>query len=275
MAIHSVRVDSNVLSAIQSASRKVGVDFDYMVKKAGVESNFQTDIKAKTSSATGLYQFLDQTWLGMIKRHGERHGLGRFAAEISQDDKGRFQVEDPRMKDKILSMRNDPKTSALMAAEFASDNANYLKSGGIESVGGTELYLAHFLGAGGARKFLSHMQDNPQQNAASLFPAAAKANKNVFYDPQGRARSLKDVHAFFEKRMDQQGDWEIAESKFEKPMPMAGSVFESQSNVLGDFSKMDQTVRSYHQGFPNLGAGQLVDPTTLLWLLQLDVPSEA
>jgi len=56
-----------VIGAIKHASQKTGVDFDYLVNQARTESSFRPDVKASTSSATGLYQFLDQTWLGTVK----------------------------------------------------------------------------------------------------------------------------------------------------------------------------------------------------------------
>src|SRR3546814_20136567 len=56
-----------------------------------------------------------------------------------------------------------------------------------------DLYLAHFLGVGGAAKFLSTHDRAPQATAASLFPAAARANRSIFYDRQGHARSLAEI----------------------------------------------------------------------------------
>ena len=68
-------------------------------------------------------------------------------------------------------------------------------------VGATELYLAHFLGAGGAASFLNARDENPLTPAADLYPKAARANRGVFYDPKtGKARSLAQVYDFFDKK---------------------------------------------------------------------------
>lgn len=192
---------SSVTSAIAHASAKTGVDFNYLVNQANVESSMNPNAKAKTSSASGLYQFIEQTWLRMVKTHGEDNGLGQYAQAIRQNRDGDFTVTDRRMRSTILNLRNDPKTASLMAAELATENNNYLKQtvGGDPS--GTDLYLAHFLGAQGASNFLKSMQKNPWAPAASIFPEAAKSNRNVFY-AQGRPLSLQQIYNKFDAKFD-------------------------------------------------------------------------
>lgn len=189
-----------VLEAIKTASRRTGVDFAYLLEKAAAESSFDAKAKAKTSSASGLYQFIEKTWMQMVKNHGDKYGLGRYAAAI--DDSGR--VADPALRREILSLRNDPEKSALLAAEFASDNAKHLRGNlGAEygEIGSTELYFAHFMGAAGATSFLKAYKKNPLATAADLFPKAANANRNVFYDQKtGKARSLAGVYDFFDRK---------------------------------------------------------------------------
>src|SRR3546814_1504813 len=62
-----------VRSAIAQASRRTGMDFGYLYKQARIESGLRPDAKARTSSATGLYQFIDQSWLAALKRRSEEH----------------------------------------------------------------------------------------------------------------------------------------------------------------------------------------------------------
>lgn len=175
----------NVLHAIKDASARTGVDFAYLVKQAAAESSFKPGIKAKTSSATGLYQFIESTWLSMVKKYGPAHGIE--TAGKSRED--------------ILAMRKDPEKASLMAAEFASENEKFLRSHYNGDIGATELYFAHFLGAGQAAAFLNARVENPQTEAAILFPKAARANRNVFYEPAtGQARSLQEVYTFFDRK---------------------------------------------------------------------------
>lgn len=195
------------MSALQSASAKTGVDFSYLVQKAGMESNFDPSAKAKTSSAEGLFQFIDNTWLSMVKKHGAKHGMAKEAELIQQNKNGKFFIPDQKTEDAVLDMRNNPDKASAMAAELAKSNENYLKhhvpgyNGQSADDKKTNMYLAHFMGAGGAAKFMNAMNANPDQAAASTFKSAARANKNVFFEKNGQEKSLEDVYAFFDTKM--------------------------------------------------------------------------
>ncbi|MFZ1990358.1 MAG: transglycosylase SLT domain-containing protein, partial [Alphaproteobacteria bacterium] len=60
----------SVTQALAKASRATGVDFSYLLNTAKRESSLNPDAKSKTSSATGLFQFVEQTWLQALKAHG-------------------------------------------------------------------------------------------------------------------------------------------------------------------------------------------------------------
>ena len=141
---------------------------------------------ASTSSAAGLYQFTGGTWLQTVDRHGTRHGLDWAASAI---EGGRV---DPAMRAQIMAMRFDPNASALMAAELANDNKAALTGLLGRAPDAAELYMAHFLGAEGATKFLAALQSDPTQSAAALLPSAAAANRGIFYDAAG-PRSVAGV----------------------------------------------------------------------------------
>ena len=191
----------SVLNSIKQASAKTGVDFAYLLDQAKAESNFNPSAKAKTSSATGLYQFIDQTWLSMVKKHGAKHGLSSFADKIEIKN-GKASVDNKADKDAILNLRNNPEIASSMAAELAKSNEAYLKHHvkGFES-GSTELYFAHFLGANGAARFLNAMNQDGDQIASKVFKREAAANKNVFFDKAtGKPRTLKQVYDFFDKK---------------------------------------------------------------------------
>ncbi|MCD8497212.1 MAG: lytic transglycosylase domain-containing protein [Alphaproteobacteria bacterium] len=167
------QVPKSVVFAIHDASQKSGVDFSYLVKQAGVESSFDPNAKARGSSATGLYQFIQSTWLNMVERHGDKYGI---------DTDGMSRKE-------ILALRKDPELSSYMAAELANENREVLENNWGGEVGETELYLAHFMGSGGASSFLRAHDRNPMMAAADLFPEAARSNRAVFFDGH-RARSV-------------------------------------------------------------------------------------
>ncbi len=184
LAALSARAPQGVLNAIKTASAKTGVSFTYLMEKAAAESNFKVDAKAKTSSATGLFQFIESTWMDMVKTHGAKHG-----------------IDTAQSKSTLLNLRKNPEVASLMAAEFAEGNKAYLEKTIGGDIGNTELYFAHFMGAGGASAFLSQLKKNPLSVAADIFPKEARANRNVFYDRStGEAKTLQQVYDFFDKK---------------------------------------------------------------------------
>lgn len=202
MTVPFVQRSGGVHGAIQLASQRTGIDFNYLLGQAQVESGMRTNARAGTSSATGLYQFIEQSWMGVVKEHGAEHGMGWAANSIQRTSSGRYYVADPEARRAILNLRNDPTAASLMAAEHASDNKDALEGSLGRDATGTDLYMAHFLGIGGAKKFLGAMEANPNRSAASLFPAAARANRNVFYNSDGVPRSLGDVYRRFTQKLD-------------------------------------------------------------------------
>jgi hypothetical protein len=190
-----------VTAAIQLASARTGIQFDYLLNQARVESSLNPEARARTSSATGLFQFIEQTWLGMVKQHGAAHGLGWAADSIQRGRNGHYYVADPQLRRQILDLRRQPEASSAMAAELASDNGRYLASRLGRPALPVDLYLAHFLGAGGAARFLRAHDSNPGAAAAAMLPAAARANRAVFYNRDGSARSFAEIREHFAERM--------------------------------------------------------------------------
>jgi hypothetical protein len=189
-----------VIQAVQKAAQRTGADFSFLMQKAATESSFNPAAKAKSSSATGLFQFIDSTWLNMVKQHGAKYGLGKLAGQIEIRD-GKACVGDCAVKAEILNLRKNPEIAALMAGEFSAENKKYLAGHTRGRVGATEMYLAHFMGADGAAKFLNSRNNDGTATAARLFPAEARANKNVFFDSAtGRARSLNEIYDSFAKK---------------------------------------------------------------------------
>lgn len=189
----------SVVNALKQASDKTGVDFSYLMEQAATESSFNAKAKARSSSATGLFQFIDSTWLSMVKEHGGKYGLQEFSDKISVNKKGRASVSDSAAHKEILEMRKDPKLSAFMAAEFALKNKQHLEKTLGRKANATDMYMAHLLGPNGATKFLKTLDTTPAKGADDVLPRAARANKNLFYEQANtsKARSVKDIYAHF------------------------------------------------------------------------------
>lgn len=282
---------ANVVQAVQTASQRTGVSFNYLMNKAKQESSFNPSAKAGTSSATGLYQFIDSTWLHAIKEYGEGLGLGKIADNISMDNKGRPQVLDMQIKQQILKLRENPEIAATITAEMTKDNASHLENSLGTSVGESDLYLAHFLGLGGAEKFLKTRQDNPSQAAADIFPAAASANRNIFFDKNGQKRSVNDVYDLFAKKMDATPDGGpvIAMAETRKTENIAHKIAGQEANhnsiinalgIVSDIATQGQRqlLESLLAGVNNFGGARndssLLSPYTSLVLAKLQSPDE-
>ena len=194
----AARAPGDIRSAIQQASASTGVPFSYLVAQAEQESGFKADARASTSSAAGLYQFTEQTWLRMVREHGDKHGVADLARALGESG-GR---PDAGTKAQILALRDDPKLSAAMAAEYARGNHTQLAQSLGREIGATDLYLAHFLGAGGATRFLGALRTEPGRAASELLPEAAAANRGVFYAADGRARSVDEIYDRFAAKFD-------------------------------------------------------------------------
>jgi hypothetical protein len=197
MAIDSVAgsASSQVAGAIRSAARSTGASFEYLLTTAQIESNLNPAAQATTSSAKGLYQFIEQTWLGTLKQAGAAHGYGQYADAISQGADGRYEVADPNQRAAIMRLRSDPTASAVMAGAFTQTNAAQLANAIDRDPTEGELYIAHFLGPDGAAKLINIATMQPRANAADMFPQAAAANRSIFYDSAGRGRSASEVYS--------------------------------------------------------------------------------
>lgn len=197
-ALQGVR--SRVTGAIKQAAADTGTSFEYLVATAKMESNFNPSATASTSSAKGLFQFIDQTWLGTVKEAGAQLGYGKYADAITRSPSGGYSVADPEARAAILKLRDDPAASSAMAGVLTQSNSFKLTGMIGRRPSDSELYMAHFMGVGGAAKLISNAETNPNASGAALFPKAAAANRSIFYDRGGGARSVAQVYAVLSAR---------------------------------------------------------------------------
>ena len=238
--ISPVAARPQIFAALENASARTGVDFDYLLQTAERESGLKTSAKAKTSSAAGLFQFIEETWLSTVKKHGAEFGLGAQAAAIEAGSDGRHKVSDPAVRQEILALRHDPKVSALMAGALTQDSADGLESGLGRAPRDGELYIAHFLGMGGAVRLIQAAETQPGQSAAALFPKAAAANKAVFYGSDGQPRSVAQV---YQKLVDGPGSSSTTQMAYEDGLRggydlggFSQSTVRSLAHVVGQYN---------------------------------------
>lgn len=193
MGIGAIPSSGGVEAAIRRASGATGVDADFLVRTARRESALNPSARAQTSSAAGLFQFIEQTWLGTVKAHGAKHGYGQYADLIYRGGDGRWRVEGSA-RNVVLDLRFDPQAASTMAGELTASNAAYLRGHTGREPGAGDLYAAHFLGPAGAAQLMDAMDRRPGGSAVALFPQAASANRSIFYR-DGRPATVAEVHA--------------------------------------------------------------------------------
>jgi len=210
-----MKIRRHLVQTIVRAAQAVQTDPVLLMAVADKESSFVTAVQAKTSSATGLYQFIERTWLGVVRDFGPRYGLEKEAALVTSDANDRPVITDPAERARVLELRRDPYLSALMAGEMLKrDAARIAQRIGRELTLG-EVYLAHFLGADDAGEFLANVVNKPAAAAAVLLPGPARANRSIFFAAgrfvgRGRHRkpaslSVAQVHEKIETMMTTRG----------------------------------------------------------------------
>jgi len=180
LAFGDMKVSRWIVEAVVSAARATTVDPAYLMALADKESSLVPGSRARTSSAEGLFQFLEATWLEVVCRHGAKHGYAE-AADAIQEVQGRPSVVDETMRQWILGLRRDSHLSALMAGEMVRTHRETLAGKVAREPSPSELYLAHFLGAMGASRLLELVDGKSDHSAPEAFPAAAKANPAIFF----------------------------------------------------------------------------------------------
>jgi hypothetical protein len=194
MNIEPTGTQTVATGAIRQAARMTGADFKYLLATAQVESNLNPNAQAPASSAKGLFQFIEQTWLSTLKEQGTSLGYAPYANAISRQASGQYSVSDPRMYDRIMDLRADPTANALMAGAYTRTNAGKLSERFGRTPSEGELYIAHFLGPNGAMRLIDLAESRPYTPAAAMFPGPARANPSIFFDGRGNARGAKDVY---------------------------------------------------------------------------------
>lgn len=160
---------------LAAVAKMTGVDPGMLASLVGIESGFNSAVKAGTSSAQGLGQFIGSTWKMMLQKYGDQYGIAPGTPST------------------------DPRANALMTALFMRDNAEGIQKvlGNTRKVTDTDVYMAHFLGLGGYSTFLK----NPGAVAAGLMPDQARANRPIFFDQSGRPRTTDEIIAFMGQKV--------------------------------------------------------------------------
>ena len=181
----------------------------YLVKLATVESGNNPNAKAKTSSASGLFQFTEGTW----KELNNKYKLGYTLAD-------RFNPEKSKKVAKLLTTENENTLKPILGRE--------LNDG--------EKYLGHFLGAQGSKELLNTYLKNPNENIGNVVSSGAlKANKSVFLNKDGSQKTVGEVYNWAAKKM------KIEPSYANSVAPYMNQQKETVTNTINNFDFLPQT----------------------------------
>ena len=198
-------IDPQIVHSIRRASETSSADFGLLMAQAAQESSFHSEAKSATSSAAGLFQFVDSTWLDMVRRFGAKYGIGELAQQVIQSSAGKAVVNDAATRKRILDLRQDPSLASALAGEYAKLNESEIARALGHGLQRADLYMAHFLGASGAATFLKAVETKGGTVAAELLPEAAAANRGVFYDAQtGKARTVAEIYRSFASKIEKE-----------------------------------------------------------------------
>lgn len=191
-----MQIRRHLVEKIMRAARVVNMDPVLLMAIADKESSFKTEVQAATSSASGLFQFIEKTWLGVVREFGLQHGLDAQARMMRERELSAAE------RTAVLDLRRDAYLSAVMAAEMLKRDSGRIAQRIGRNLTGGEVYLVHFLGPDGAERFIAQMAQKPETVAAELLPRPAAANKSIFYGAGGegasKSLSVAQVHGKFE-----------------------------------------------------------------------------
>lgn len=158
---------------ITQAAAMVGFDPDIALNVAAVESAM--DPNASSGIAFGLFQFVSGTWGDMMRKYGDMYGIAPNTPP------------------------SDPRANAILGACYLKENYEGLTGMLGGNVSDVDLYAAHFLGLGGAKRFLPAPNNESADGYVSA--AAIRNNQSVFLTKDGRMRTVGEVKQELSRRI--------------------------------------------------------------------------
>ncbi len=198
----------DIIDALHNASQKTNISFELLVMKAMIESDLGRVTQSKTSSARGVFQYIEPTWIVLMKRYGNRIGYSEYADSIkySAEHKKHMVQSQTISRQDVLDLRENPRIAALIKGYQIQDEVKILaqfKNGA--RVNATDHYIAHMLGLTMARKFYEFQQTESPIILANLknryFSEAVSLNRSFFYDKTGNGLNAAQAYQAFHKRM--------------------------------------------------------------------------
>jgi hypothetical protein len=182
-----------------------------------------------------------------VKEAGPHLGYGQYADAITKNASGSYSVDDPTARAAIMKLRDDPDAASSMAGVLTQSNSFKLTGKIGRRPTDAELYMAHFMGVGGAGKLIQSAEDNPNASAAQMFPNAAAANQSIFYDRSGNARSVSQVYSVLSTRYAAAANSPVTQTA----MASTGGDLPRRVNVASNAAPVAIDNAAYLSSFPD------------------------
>ncbi|HLZ67838.1 MAG TPA: hypothetical protein VKQ29_16555 [Aliidongia sp.] len=178
-----------------------GHDFATLLAQVAGESAFKPHAVNKHTGAAGPFQFVKNTWLSLLKEHGEALGVKpELLAQIKTEAHGRLAIADPQALKEVLDLRHDLSLSAKMAAKYLDENKTHLAHLLHREPNEAEVQISFILGPSGAAHLVAAAKSHPDTPVDQILPKAVAANRSLFHDHQGTALTASQAVAHLAAR---------------------------------------------------------------------------
>lgn len=225
---------SDVKDDVAKAAHITNIDVKELAAVGYLESSFRPTVKAKRGSALGLMQITKPTWVHLVRTYGKQYGI-----------------------DKSTS-RTDPTANAIMAAAYLKEGRAIMERRLGRKVSTLEVYLGHKFGPYRATNLLTAKRNTP---LVDFYPEAASRNRSVYYHANGTAKTIGDVIAMFNGRLNHalktygyKALEALALVKQEEFMEYANAMLEGQRDCTRRYpsaSEILAMVKSHTDGEPS------------------------
>ncbi len=203
------KLDYHLIDTLQRAARETNTDFELLVAKAMLESDLGRQMKSPVSTARGVFQYVEMTWLSLMDRYGAKIGYPHYAEAIdihAESGQPFIKKSSAVTRSEILDLRFNPYAAALIKGYQIQDESPLMKTfKDSQKLSATDHYIAHMMGLSLAEEFYKLKNEESgvilAHSSNPLFREAVALNRPFFYDTQGRAMTAPEAYQNFKTRI--------------------------------------------------------------------------
>ena len=207
--LRAEKADPALIDILLEVSEKTETDFELLALKAMLESDLGRNTTNPSSTARGVFQYIETTWLTLMARYGERIGHKDYAESVKFDAITKEPYVDRLSRysrAEILKLRFDTRVAALIKAHQMKEETPLMEIfKDSKKLSATDHYIAHMMGLGMAKDFYALKNQESDKilthSGNPLFREAAILNPAFFYDEKGAALTAPQAYKNFTARI--------------------------------------------------------------------------